>query len=359
MSAKIRESNFELLRLVAMMLVIVLHTQCYFHPAENGGISNNLQPCFTKEFILQISLVCANVFILISGWFGIKPKLKSILNLVFIILFWRLFGVIARGAPYSQVFAPVRGWFVGIYIGLLFISPILNGFVDSCYAKGPHTLGKYLLIFFGIEITVGILPIWSIFVKGCTLPSIALLYLLGRYMRLSAPSWTNWTPKKYVSIWLCTVFVATIARFGLSLAASNMSADAALTKLIDRALGMYTSPHVILMTVVFFLAFKQLHFSSRVINYLALSAFPMLFSHAIPQYRKLMEWIYSNYTGVGYLSVSLLTILCWMVATIALDQVRLLVWRLGASLIDSVETKLPSGLRKFPLRENRRAETTD
>lgn len=80
-----RISNIELLRIVSMIMVLNLHT---FGGTEHGaGIIQAM------DFFRHSASICAvNTFIIISGYFGIKWKVKSIFNLIFQILFYS-FGV--------------------------------------------------------------------------------------------------------------------------------------------------------------------------------------------------------------------------------------------------------------------------
>jgi surface polysaccharide O-acyltransferase-like enzyme len=89
---KERESNFELLRIISMFLVLVVHAD-YFSlgaPSLQDCVSNPVQSIF-RIGVESISIICVNVFVLISGWFGIRFKWKSICNFLFQVFF---FGVL-------------------------------------------------------------------------------------------------------------------------------------------------------------------------------------------------------------------------------------------------------------------------
>ena len=64
-----RQSNFELLRILAMFLVIVIHADFLSTglPSPEEYYADWL-PVTTKVLFESISIVCVNVFILISGW---------------------------------------------------------------------------------------------------------------------------------------------------------------------------------------------------------------------------------------------------------------------------------------------------
>ena len=79
-----RESNIELLRIVAMLLVLFLHAN-YFSlgKVESIDIQSDLFGSFVKSFTEALCIICVNVFVLISGWFGIRPTLKGAMSLLF------------------------------------------------------------------------------------------------------------------------------------------------------------------------------------------------------------------------------------------------------------------------------------
>ena len=80
----LRKSNIELFRIVAMALVLVLHSN-YFsipQPCIIDLIEKPLES-FGRIFIQSSSIGSVNMFILISGWFSIKTKLSSYTSIMF------------------------------------------------------------------------------------------------------------------------------------------------------------------------------------------------------------------------------------------------------------------------------------
>ena len=86
---KIRESNFELLRIIAMFMVLVLHAdfQALGEPTRADILSSTLTSSL-KVFFEMASIIAVNVFVLISGWFGIRPSIKGFCKFVFQCLFF-------------------------------------------------------------------------------------------------------------------------------------------------------------------------------------------------------------------------------------------------------------------------------
>jgi surface polysaccharide O-acyltransferase-like enzyme len=79
-----RESNIELLRIIAMILVVLVHCN-YFSlgPVAPEAIAAAPLDSFVKAFAEQLCIICVNVFILISGWFGIRPSLKGVASFLY------------------------------------------------------------------------------------------------------------------------------------------------------------------------------------------------------------------------------------------------------------------------------------
>ena len=72
-----RLSNIELLRLVSMFLVM------FFHVTDAISQKNNIAENSIDDIMLatfsSLSIICVDIFILISGYFGITFKMKGVL----------------------------------------------------------------------------------------------------------------------------------------------------------------------------------------------------------------------------------------------------------------------------------------
>lgn len=90
---KNRSSNFELLRIVSMLLVMVVHANFSTIGAptiEDWNVAPHIT--FVRHFVESLSIVCVDVFVLISGWFGIRFSMDRLKKFVFQILFFSLGG---------------------------------------------------------------------------------------------------------------------------------------------------------------------------------------------------------------------------------------------------------------------------
>ena len=131
MTSKERNSNIELCRIYSMLLIILLHSTW----ASIGYPSLIGPKSIFVILVYAISIIGVNTFLFISGWFSIKLKKSSVINLLWICLFY---GVIRVALKIflgelewdSFLFISKSNWFVVSYIGLLLFSPILNKGVE-------------------------------------------------------------------------------------------------------------------------------------------------------------------------------------------------------------------------------------
>ena len=139
-----RQSNFELLRLVAMFLVLVVHADfSSLGEPSLRDFQSDIVGSTLRVFIESLSIVCVNVFILISGWFGIRQSLKSFCNFLFQCFFF-LGGtytclVVLNRTPLNLsgllTCFGLNNWFIMSYLGLFILAPIINPFLDTCGKK--------------------------------------------------------------------------------------------------------------------------------------------------------------------------------------------------------------------------------
>lgn len=134
---KTRQSNFELLRIVLMLLVLLIH----YVPVRMRDMGGDAR--YTNDWLWDVvnlelkslSIVCVNCFVLISGYWGIKLKLNSFLNLLFQMTYWSAVCLIMAiaiwkvpGIPVLQafVFNIASGWFPKSYLALFVLAPVVN-----------------------------------------------------------------------------------------------------------------------------------------------------------------------------------------------------------------------------------------
>lgn len=84
---KVRQSNIELLRMIAMFMILVIHANMVSLPhPTTGELFSNPLPTITRYFFESIGIVGVDIFVLISGWFLVNTRAKSFYSLFFQIL---------------------------------------------------------------------------------------------------------------------------------------------------------------------------------------------------------------------------------------------------------------------------------
>lgn len=81
------QSNIELLRIITMLLIVLLHCN-YFALGGQSTFDIHSAKGFTRVLCEQLTIVGVDVFVLISGWFGIHAKLKGAFSLLFQVVFF-------------------------------------------------------------------------------------------------------------------------------------------------------------------------------------------------------------------------------------------------------------------------------
>lgn len=144
-----RQSNIELLRIVAMSMIVILHFLCH-------GITEENMPRFLYVLICTYCSVGVNLFFLISGYFRIRSVMRSIARLVFTVLFFDfvnyllLYFTVGPAALYdwmSTLFFPVSRspyWFLQVYLFMIICSPLINRGIDGMTL---NNLRLFILVF--------------------------------------------------------------------------------------------------------------------------------------------------------------------------------------------------------------------
>lgn len=331
---KARQSNMELLRLVSMLFVLMLHANYLsLKMPRPADLAASPLPTFFGAFIEQLAIVAVNVFVLISGWFGIRPRWKGLASLLFQVEFFSL-GVLlvflSAGTPVSgtvlrDTLYPVANyWFVVAYVGLFILSPVLNLFAERATRR---QLGLFLVAFFTWEFFYGFIRDIGRFGGGYSTMSFVGLYLLARYVRLHSPRWTRMGGGKLLALYLLTVLVG-VACFLFMLAQGR----------VKGYFFSYNSPFVILGSLCLVLLFSRFRLQSRFINWMAASSLSIYLLHihplVYPHFKALFVALHARFSGLAFLLLALLCLLAIGFACILSDQVRIFCWKRVSPLLE-------------------------
>ncbi len=323
-----RQSGIELLRGMAMFMILILHANYKSLGAPTlSDINYDIISSGLRMLIQALCCVSVNVFVLISGWFGMKPSAKGLGKLLFQCVFF-LSGLYIVNIALGWSDFTIKGvvgclgitsnyWFIRSYILLYILSPVLNSYVAKAKKQEFRLL---LIMFFSFQTIYGWSGIEVFFQQGYSTISFIGLYLLSRYIKIyCAPFDIRNASMKfglgYLSVSVLVVAIAIVAKYnGLP---SNMFS--------------YINPFIILSSVLLLLAFSQLHIESKLINSIGASCLSVyLFHHDA----NLMNIVYIPYVNRMYLlhdgiaclaSIGIFLIVIY-VLSIVCDQLRLYLW---------------------------------
>ncbi len=231
---KKRQANFELLRIVAMMMVIVLHYivkgKMSVKLSVDGSVTNHLW-----WLIQAFCNVAVNVYILISGYFLVEAKWKisKLVKLVCQVLFYSILvgvlmytfvkmsysipaiGVIYERAAVSKsfglnywlnLFLPIEYehyWFATAYVVMYMLSPVLAVAVKELPQKQLKAVIIALLCFFCIPKSINpyLIPTDS---YGYDFGWFICLFLIAGYIRCYGIRFFD-SKKKAIIIYVVTV----------------------------------------------------------------------------------------------------------------------------------------------------------
>lgn len=209
--ARVRQSNMELLRIVSMLYVLVLHANL-MHIPTSENLHEAPVETFFRVFCEAVAIVAVDVFVLISGWFGIHFSFKKLGALCFQVLFFSLgfFLVFLMISPSDALtIDKIKGvfllngdyWFVKTYIILFLLSPVLNAFIE--HATKEQFLAV-LTSYYAFHTIYGWLMDASVSftMNGTTGLSFIGLYLLGRYLNIYKPWFTSFQRKYDITVYL-------------------------------------------------------------------------------------------------------------------------------------------------------------
>lgn len=316
---KERNSSVEIFRILAMFLVCVVHWNGWFVPMPDSFSSDYSAASIGQILIESISAPCVNMFLIISGYYGVKLKARSLVNLFLLILSVSLPFYIVNSVWHQtfDVNSFLRcflvfthyGCFVQCYVMLLFLSPVINVAIER-YGK---RLLPWVLLFWLIEFMMGF--VWVDADRlgvnyGYSLIHFVLMYFMARMLYLFRIEVLQMNKL----LWLCgyvpCVIVISIMYvwFGKSRAYS------------------YANPFVIISAFCLFIPFLHHTFYSKGVNWIAKRTFTVyviqVTSPVIGVLCLLDKQLFLGYPYVSYVFISLFVLLFLYGGAILYDYIR-------------------------------------
>jgi len=327
-----RKSNIELLRIIAMLMIVLLHANFYTlgFPCRDEILAAPFAS-FWRILAEQLCVAGVNIFILISGWFGIRPSLKGLCSLLYQVLFWGvvlvLCGLILDLDFSVKAIAKVFWfgsyyWFIIAYVGLYVLSPVINAYVEKASSRQFLSV---LVSFFAAEFIYG----WAVssesYNMGYSIVSFIGLYLLGRFLHLHSVKLKSLkVTVDIIFFLLLSIIPATVSWIGTKYGWPSFNPI------------YYSSPFVVGSAMFLFLAFTKKDFNNKVINWIAASAFSVYLIHLHPVVEPwfraaILDLAYRFSTFPFTCIVVPLSIVLLLVCTLS-DKLRVGSWKMLCSL---------------------------
>lgn len=295
----------------------------------------------TRVALNSISCIGVVLFVLISGYFSIRPKVRSLLNLFTCLAFFYLGTYLLNcwvtGDAIFQHHRVLRNlmafsyenWFIQCYLFLMLLSPVLNAFVERVSEK---FLLIYIMAFAVCAFYFGCVhdSTYFYFNRGYSVSTFILVYLIGRYIRLYGEAklqrMASW---QIACVWIVCAMLMCIGR----LYTPEYS-----------IFWCYCSPIHLLAAVTFFMLFTRIHFQSKFVNWIGASC---LAAYIIHTQAPVIGWIIDiderlllSNNAILYLAGAIGVAVAVFVVAILLDKVRILICK---PLIDVVTNKISKG----------------
>jgi len=336
-----RLGNIEIVRVLSMMMIVLWHLYCHFlvKSPTNHEVTSTM-------FIVSIYLpMHVDLFVLITGFFGIRHFLRKIFDTYLLMLYYLLLiALLFWTFDWKLLLFPLSHspwWFMRTYIYLLLLAPLLNFVCDNM----PRTTGwKSVLIpllilneYFGFA--------WhDLYLAhfGFDLLNFVTIYVIGRYIasedfealchRLPFGTLSPW------KFWLYCFLLVQVLRAvcyytigGLGINTHNWD---------------YNHPLNIASAVSFFQIFRNVRLTGKWIYFLSSSAVAVYLvtehPYVLPKIENMFFRGYNqiaDYSTLGGLAYCFLfTVLTYVVVSVV-DKVRI-------PFLSFVKTKITSHVRR-------------
>lgn len=188
----VRQINIEVLRVVAMFLIVMGHYLYHLKKSQSFSPTSELFSYVFLQVVYVFTSIGVNLFVLITGYFlinrlefrlrgMIRVSLTTIFYSLAIYILFCLFGSQCYSSTLLlHCFEPIpihQYWFVAKYLGLILVAPFLS-MMASCLERKEYLRMLAILFVLFFE-----WPYGEIFGNGMSLCWFCFLYLVGGYIR--------------------------------------------------------------------------------------------------------------------------------------------------------------------------------
>lgn len=332
---KNRNSSIELYRIIATFTVLIVHFNGWFVGMRGFDFHQPTLSGAGQMIIEALTCICVNMFLIISGYFGIRLKLTSVIRLCFLlvliyvpfyivdVLLWGGFSIktfVGRFFVISNA-----GYFIQGYLMLMFFSPVLNSFVE----KYGRKILPWTLLFTGIECwfeTIRGIENFG-FNKGYSIIHFVLMYMVARCIALYKDNLLVY-PRRY---WLFGYVASTMIICFMYIGGLECT-------------FAYSNLAVVVSSVCSFIPFLYRSWYNMTVNWIAGGTLAVYIIQVTdPVYSlfvKLDNYFLENYSYFLYLLLCGLLILLTFIFCVAYQKIC-------EKLVTPVLSKLPNYIKKI------------
>ena len=268
-----RNSSLELLRIIAMFMIVFYHLILFFvEPIDSNPVYKAIQ------IPIHIGVI---LFVLISGYFGIRPSFRGFFRILCVVSVYylplRLWYVYNTGMggmamlDSFHVLSKTPYWFVRTYLCLYLVSPLINKVLKDISLRERL---YYIFSFVVISVYLGMLQCDISLIDGKNLSNFVLIYIIGDTISKEKYRFAGISNTVFISAFL----LLNIVLIGVYTTFSNR----ALIDFIWNWSFPYYSPFLLVSSILFFIPFTRYDINSPKINFLAVSAFSIYIIHHQP-----------------------------------------------------------------------------
>ena len=310
---KTRLSNIELLKVIALILIIFAHTIPYYgdesadYYIDIDFASNNFQHVLISCFA-YFGQLGNTIFIFCSAYFLVDSKMvkgKKILYIIvdtFVISIIYLCGFLAAGYKLSAgtialQFIPITSrfnWFIGCYLIMYAVHPLLNKIIHGTSKRNLLIFNIFIFILYNILEFLGG-EIINMFYYTHLVGFICLYFFAG-YVKLHMQGFMNRTKLQAIILVSCIVC---LAAFILLMEFLGLKIDF-LSKRVNNW-NEISNPFMIGIAISSFALFSKLNFQSKFVNYLSSLSLLVYIIHENKLFRtfakpRVFQFIYEKFT---------------------------------------------------------------
>ncbi len=273
-----RNSSIELLRIVAMFMIVVSHY--FFH----GGVKmGDVSLAFNRVLIQWGGLgnLGVVIFVAITGYFMCTGTLKAkslfrtafsswFYSYVILAVFIAVYGIPEIKSAIRALMPITFGehWFVTVYIALMLFSPFINKLLNVITRRQFIVLNCTMLVLWAVVPTFTKMSFYSREFTQCL-----MFYILGAYLRMYPDNFL--TRKRYAAL-------VTVSSFAL------MMLSAVACDILSQNFGIFSggsywyarnSIFVIAAALSLLVLFTKLRINSKAVNVLASCTFGVYLIH--------------------------------------------------------------------------------